>query len=478
MKQKILILMLLAFFIPSLAFAYKDCGVRFKDITGDVSVRHGDEDDDSYESAEFDTILHYEDRIKTEVDSEAVLGLADKTSFIIKEKSILVLPEYEGDISYVKMVAGVIWINMKRNLNGQELRLDGTQAVAGIRGTAVRAATDGVNDFFSLSHGRCNITLKENKKVIKLQPGQQIKIAPKGQYEIKKANVTELNTELKKSMKNLGKNMDNSELINEIKQFNNDIKRGSNELKNSIRKLQNRGAMTIQTVYSKSSSLSSRVAEAEIVMSNAKSKTEDKNLSKAISDLNKTIGEAKELISEVANLAGYDVVEDETEEINSNSENDEVSETNNVASSNKTSTNTTTNSDEVAVEDVIDVGVLDSLKDLEAELTSDLSLYNTYYDEYKDAVSSSAKTKILSRSLRMIGKFARISRRYDRAKKLYSSTYTKLSRLKSAESQKQELEDLWRRIDDLYSSLSNEADSLRNHIEDLQNQLNQKGILK
>ncbi len=475
MKQKILILMLLAFFIPSLAFAYKDCNVRFKDITGDVAVRPDDEDDDSYVGAEFETVLHYKDRIKTEEDSEAILGLADKTSFIIKEKSILVLPEYEGEISNIKMVAGIIWINMKKSVNGGELRLHGTQAVAGIRGSALRASTDGVNDFFSLSHGSSYITINDTKEVIKLKPGEQIKVAPKGKYELKKANVSELNKELKKSMENLGKNMDNSEIINEIKQNSNDIKRGSNELKNSLRKLQNRGAMTIQTVYSKSSRLSSRVAEAEIIMNNAKSKAEDKNLSKAISELNKAIGEAKELVAEVANLAGYEVVEEDTEETNSNSNNDENTETDSIISTNTTANN---NEDKTSAEDVIDSGVLDSLKDLEAELTSDLSLYNTYYDEYKDAVSSSAKTKILSRSLRIIGKFARISRRYDRAKKLYSSTYTKLARLKSADSQKQELEDLWRRIDDLYSSLSNEADRLRDKIEDLQNQLNRKGILE
>ena len=473
MNKKILMAFLLICFTPTLAYTvYKDCGVRFRDLNGDVSVRPDDEDDDAYESAEFDTVLHYKDRIKTGIDSEAVLGLADKTSFIIKEKSILVLPEYEGEVSNVKMLAGVIWVNMKKMVNGGELRLDGTQAVAGVRGTALKAATDGVNDFFSLPHGRANIIVKETGEVIKMKPGQQVKVAPKGKVEVKKANVTELTKELKQSMQNLGQSMDNSELLNELKQLYNDVKRGSNELKNNLRKLQNRSSVNLKSVYEKSSRLESRVSEAEIIMGNAvKANTNDKSLSKAISELNKALGEARNLIGEVTKMAGYEEPEAETEETTTvveGGDNQEATST----------TLTTSNTNNETEEEEIDSGIFDSLKDLEADLTAELSGYRAAYDEYGAAKTAKDKTRVLSRSLRIVGKYSRITRRYDRAKKLYSTISARLGKLKSAESQRQELEEIWRRIEDLYSSLSNEADVLRNSIEDLQNQLNQKGVLK
>ena len=168
---------------------YKDCGIRFKDITGDVSVRHCDEDDDSYESAEFDTILHYCDRVKTEVESEAVLGLADKTAFYLKEKSVLIMPPYEGDISYVKMLAGVIWLNMKRPWNGQELRLEGTQAVLGIRGTIVAMEETGKETKFWLLAGKVDVTSKKTGKKVVLEAGQMTITGKDGQTKIQKFNI-------------------------------------------------------------------------------------------------------------------------------------------------------------------------------------------------------------------------------------------------------------------------------------------------
>ena len=171
------------------AMDYKDCGVRFRDITGDVSVRACDDDDDQWESAEFDTILHYRDYIKTEVDSEAILGLADKTSFVIKEKSILIMPEYEGDVSNIKMIAGVIWVNMKKMVNGGELRLDGTQAVAGIRGTIVAMEETGAETRFWLFSGKVQVTSRATGKQAMLEPGQMSVTRKDGKVTVKKFDI-------------------------------------------------------------------------------------------------------------------------------------------------------------------------------------------------------------------------------------------------------------------------------------------------
>ena len=169
---------------------YRDCGVRFNDITGDVSVRPCDEDDDAFESAEFDTILHYCDLIKTEKDSEAVLSLTDKTSFTIKEKTRVLLPPYEGEVSNIKMIAGVIWINMKRMIfNGGEMRLDGTQAVAGIRGTIVTMEETGSETRFWLLTGKVDVTSKKTGKKVSLKAGQMTTTGKDGKIVVKKFNI-------------------------------------------------------------------------------------------------------------------------------------------------------------------------------------------------------------------------------------------------------------------------------------------------
>lgn len=168
---------------------YRDCGVRFRDLTGDVAVRPDDEDDDAYENAEFDTILHYRDRIKTEEDSEAVLGLVNKTSFIIKEKSILVLPEYEGEVSSVKMIAGVIWVNMKKMWKNGEINCDGTQAVAGIRGTIMAMEETGSETRIWLFAGKAEMCAKKTRKKATLLAGQMSITNAKGEVTVKKFNI-------------------------------------------------------------------------------------------------------------------------------------------------------------------------------------------------------------------------------------------------------------------------------------------------
>ena len=169
---------------------YRDCGVRFKDITGDVSIKPCDEDDDAFESAEFDTIIHYCDEIKTDIDSEAVLGLTDRTSFTIGPKCRLVMPPYEGEVSNIKMIAGVIWINMKKMIfEGGEMRLDCTQAVAGIKGTIVAAEETGSETRFWLFAGKVEVTSKKTKKKVMLQAGQMTTTGKDGKIVVKKFNI-------------------------------------------------------------------------------------------------------------------------------------------------------------------------------------------------------------------------------------------------------------------------------------------------
>ena len=58
--------------------------IEVKDYYGDASIRCDEDDDDGYESLEFDTHIYCKDRIKAGKDSEIVLGLADRSAFTIK----------------------------------------------------------------------------------------------------------------------------------------------------------------------------------------------------------------------------------------------------------------------------------------------------------------------------------------------------------------------------------------------------------
>lgn len=168
---------------------YRDCGVRFRDIIGDVTVKPCDDDDDGYERAGYETILHYCDQIKTEEDSEATLGLVNKSSLVIKEKSILVLPPYEGEVSNIRMIAGVIWVNMKKMVKNGEMRMFGTQAVAGIRGTIVAMEETGSETRFWLLAGKVDVTSNTTGKKVVLEAGQMTTTGTDGQTKVQKFNI-------------------------------------------------------------------------------------------------------------------------------------------------------------------------------------------------------------------------------------------------------------------------------------------------
>ena len=168
---------------------YRDCGVRFRDIKGDVTVKPCDDDDDGYERAGYETILHYCDQIKTEEDSEATLGLVNKSSFVIKEKSIVVLPPYEGEVSNIRMIAGVIWVNMKKMVKNGEMRMHGTQAVAGIRGTIVAMEETGSETRFWLLAGKVDVTSNTTGKKVVLEAGQMTTTGTDGQTKVQKFNI-------------------------------------------------------------------------------------------------------------------------------------------------------------------------------------------------------------------------------------------------------------------------------------------------
>lgn len=166
-----------------------DCGVRFRDLTGDVTVRCDNDDEDAYEHAEYDIPLYWRDRIKTEYDSEAVLGLENATSFVIKENSILVLPKYERGPTAFEMVMGTIWVNMKKMMKNGEIDLKGTQAVAGIRGTIVAAEETGKETRFWLLAGKVDVTSKKTGKKVVLEAGQMTTTGTDGQTKVQKFNI-------------------------------------------------------------------------------------------------------------------------------------------------------------------------------------------------------------------------------------------------------------------------------------------------
>ncbi len=124
--------------IPVYAADKIDSKIRFNDFYGEVKIRPDAEEDDSYEFVDLDTVIYEGDRIKTEEDSGAILGLEDMSTYVIKPESTLIIHTDEGNVSKIEMLAGSMWGNIKKMAEGKSLEVEMSQCVCGINGTTVK----------------------------------------------------------------------------------------------------------------------------------------------------------------------------------------------------------------------------------------------------------------------------------------------------------------------------------------------------
>jgi hypothetical protein len=163
----------------------EDTGIRFSDLWGMVAIRRGGGYDDEWEYCGLDTVIHYGDEIWTEADSGAVLSLTDMSTFRICENTRMIMPPREESVSSFKILAGNVWTNLKKMVEGGEFHVELNQAVAGARGTTFAAEqTDEISKFY-LFTSSAEVTSKITGEKITLKPGEYAEVADDGIIAVK-----------------------------------------------------------------------------------------------------------------------------------------------------------------------------------------------------------------------------------------------------------------------------------------------------
>ena len=151
-----------------------DSHIRFNDFYGEVKIRPNCAEDDSYEFVDLDTKIYECDRIKTEEESGAILGLEDMSTYVIKPESILVIWTEEDNTSRIEIIAGALWGNIKKMAQGKSIECEMSQCVAGISGTIFALEETSSGSKVWLFSGKVDVTNKKTGKKTVLQPGQNI----------------------------------------------------------------------------------------------------------------------------------------------------------------------------------------------------------------------------------------------------------------------------------------------------------------
>jgi hypothetical protein len=164
--------------------------VRFGDLHGEVNIRRNCEDDDAYVFAELTTPVRHDDRIRTRPRSGAILSFSDMTSFVIRENSIIVLDIASPRESKIGLVAGNVWVNLKRMVEDGSMEISMAQAVAGIKGTTLVAEETGTTSTVKVFEGTVVMRPRVGAE-FSLGTGQMVEVTAAGAGPVTDFDVTE-----------------------------------------------------------------------------------------------------------------------------------------------------------------------------------------------------------------------------------------------------------------------------------------------
>ena len=168
-----------------------DSHIRFNDFWGEVKKRCNFLEDDSYEFVDIETVIYEDDRIKTEEESGAILGLEDMSIFMIKPESILIIHTEEDKRTKLEVLVGNVIANVKKMIEGRSVVFEMAQCVAGIKGTIVAFEETGKESQVWLLAGSVDVKSKKTGKVTKLKPGQRSVTGTNGVVQVKSFNIEE-----------------------------------------------------------------------------------------------------------------------------------------------------------------------------------------------------------------------------------------------------------------------------------------------
>lgn len=186
----LLVLAFLILFSPCYGRDGVDSGIKFSDLYGEVSVRPNAEDDDAYEFAELDMTLFVDDRIRTKEESGAILSMADMSTFVIKPESIVILNTASGKENKIELLAGNIWVNVKKMVSDGTMEVEMSQAVAGIKGTNITCSTSRGEDRIQVLRGQAEVLIKETKEKVEVKEGEELVVKAGGKTEKVEIDVT------------------------------------------------------------------------------------------------------------------------------------------------------------------------------------------------------------------------------------------------------------------------------------------------
>jgi hypothetical protein len=166
----------------SMTFVNEDSLVRFSDLSGQVEIRpHNDEE--AWGIAKLESVLMVDTHVKTGENSTAILSFADMTTFVMKPQSEIILSSPAAKDSQIKLLAGNLWVNIKKMMKDGSMEIECSQAVAGIKGTRLILSETGSESTIKVTEGTVQFKLKNSNQSVEVSKGQSVTASQNGLSE-------------------------------------------------------------------------------------------------------------------------------------------------------------------------------------------------------------------------------------------------------------------------------------------------------
>ena len=142
-----------------------DSGARFSSLNGEVEIYHDGQPRSSAKFVKLNTVIYKMDHIITGDGSTAIIGFSDLSTFLMKSESEIVVTTPAEKESKIKLVAGNIWLNIKKMINEGTMEVEMYDAAASIKGTKLVIETANDHSTTKVIEGTVELTSKGGETV-------------------------------------------------------------------------------------------------------------------------------------------------------------------------------------------------------------------------------------------------------------------------------------------------------------------------
>lgn len=151
-----------------------DSGARFSSLSGDIQIVHEGDSRKNAKFAKMDTVIYVGDHVITGESSSVIFGFMDYSTFLLKEESEIIVTEPPGKHSNLALVAGNIWVNVKKMMVDGTMHIDFGQAVCGIKGTKLVLEEKPDSSTTKVIEGSVQVSSKRRRQTATVNAGYMV----------------------------------------------------------------------------------------------------------------------------------------------------------------------------------------------------------------------------------------------------------------------------------------------------------------